>query len=83
MPAKERCDQVGEAKDVETAREDGARDAVQRRQVPRDLWLVDGEVGRDGTVETLFDEDFVAVRGFDVRRGCGSGGGNWSVGYLG
>lgn len=44
MPAEEGRDQVGEAEEVEAAREDGAGDAVEAGQQPGNLRLVDGQV---------------------------------------
>jgi hypothetical protein len=60
VQAEERGDQIGEAEDVKAAAEDGPGDAIERRTDPGDLRPVDGEVGRDGAVEALLDEDFVA-----------------------
>lgn len=70
VPAHVGRDQVGGAEDVETAAEHGAGDAVEDRQVPGDLWFVDGEVGGDGAVEALAGEDGGLLRGFGDG-GCG------------
>ena len=44
VPSGERRDQVRGAEDVEQAAQGRASDAVQRRAVPGDLGLVDGEM---------------------------------------
>ena len=53
--------EVGGAEDVEAAADDAAGDAVEDRQNPGGLWLVDGEMGRYGPELALGDEDFVGV----------------------
>lgn len=72
VPAEEWRDQVADTEEVEGTGEDGARDAVQSRDVPGDLRLVDGEVRGDGPVEPLFDDE-----GFC---GGGVGGGRFGDG---
>ena len=75
MPSEQGRDQVAEAEDVKGSREDGARDAVEDREVPGYLGLVDGEVRGDGAVEALGFEDFVGFGGF-YRLGWWGGGGS-------
>lgn len=67
MPAKERRDEIGGEEDIEASGENGAGDAIERTEVPCDLWSVDGEMGRYGAVETLSGEDLVI--GTDSLRG--------------
>lgn len=74
MPAEQRRDQIRGAEEVEAPAEHRAGDPVQRRAVPRDLRLVDGQVRRHGPVQALLDEDVVRVGGADRRCCCGSGG---------
>jgi len=45
MPAEERGDEVGGAKDVDRSGEGGACDAVEGAAVPGYLRAIDGEVG--------------------------------------
>jgi hypothetical protein len=72
MPAEQRRDQVCGSEDVEAAGDHHAGNTVKGRGVPCDLRSVDGEMGRYGTVETLFGEDLGGI--------CGvSGGGRGSV----
>ena len=76
MPSQQRSNQVRGGEDVETAREDAARDAVQRGRVPGYLGFVDGQVRRDGPVQALGGEDGVGVRGLrGLRLGVGLCGG--------
>lgn len=42
MPAEERGDQIGAKVEIESTREDGAGDTVERAAVPLDLRSVDG-----------------------------------------
>lgn len=68
MPSEQGGSEVGGCEDIEAAGEQGGGDAVEAGQVPGDLGLVDGEVGRDGTEAALGGEDGVGVGG-------GGGGG--------
>lgn len=63
MPAKERGDKIRGSEDVESARENGAREAVHDGVYPGYLGFVDLEVGTAGAVFALGDEDFVGVGG--------------------
>ena len=63
MPSEERRDEIRSAKDIETPTDGDTCDAVQRGEDPGDLGLVDRQVGGDGTVFALRDEDFVRVGG--------------------
>lgn len=63
MPSRGRSNQICKAEEVKGAREDDARDTMQRGSDPGDLRLVDGEMGGDGAGETLLDEDGVLERG--------------------
>lgn len=72
MPAQQGGGQVCGAEDVEPAREDGSRDAVEDRGDPGHLRFVDGEVRGDGAVEALGGEDGVGVAGFGGL-GCSAG----------
>jgi hypothetical protein len=73
VPAEERSGEVGGAEDVHAAGERGARDTVQTREVPGDLWAVDGEMGRGGTVLALGNEDLIGILRRHPRRRDGSG----------
>lgn len=79
MPAEQRRDQIGGTEGVEAPAEDRAGDSVQRRAVPGDLRLVDGQVRRDGPVQPLLDEDVVRVGCAD----CGCCGGSVGAGGTG
>lgn len=73
MPSRVRRSEVGKTKEVQRAGKRDAGDAVERRGVPGDLRLVDGEVGRDGAVEALLYKDFGGrILGCGLR-GCESG----------
>lgn len=61
MPAEYGCDEVGGGEGVESARGDGACDAVESAGVPGDLGTVDAQVRRDGASETLLGEDFGGI----------------------
>jgi hypothetical protein len=83
VPSRVWRSEVRETEQVQRAAERDARDAVQRRRVPGDLRAVDGEVGRDGTLEALLCEDLGG--GF---LGCGlcccePGGGQYGFGGCG
>ena len=82
VPAQQWRNQVRGAEYVDAAREDAAGDAVEGGSVPGDLGLVDGEVGGDGPVAALGDEDGVLVCG--LRRLCLRGGvrGGGLEGYM-
>lgn len=80
MPSEERGDEVGGAKDIETAGEDGAGDAGEGGAVPGYLRAVDGEVRGDGAVETLAFED--AVGGLLFYCCCCGGSGKRMLGAL-
>lgn len=56
VPAEQGRDEVAETEEVETAGQDRACDTVQRGANPGDLWLVDGEMRSDWSVETLLNE---------------------------
>ena len=73
MPTEQGGDEVAKAEDVETSREDGARNAVEDGEVPGYLRLVDGEVRGDGAGEALFYKAFVGGGGVG-RRGVGDSG---------
>lgn len=62
MDAKDGGDEVGEAEEVEGAGEEGTGDAVEGREDPGNLGLVDCEVGGHGAVEALAGEDLVGLR---------------------
>jgi hypothetical protein len=68
VPSGVRGGKVGEAKQVEGAREDNAGDTVKTRGVPGDLRLVDGKMRGDGALESLFGEDVGSLS----LRGCES-----------
>ncbi|KAL8754831.1 MAG: hypothetical protein Q9184_004994, partial [Pyrenodesmia sp. 2 TL-2023] len=71
VPAEERRDQV------EAAGKDGAGDAVEGREQPGDLGLVDGQMRGYGAGEALLVEDFIAVIKRDFvgwRNRLGGGG---------
>jgi hypothetical protein len=83
VPAEGGRNQVERAVGVEATAEDAAGDTVQRRQIPGNLRAVDGEMRRDGAVQTLLSEDVVV--------GCSSGSGEpdtnsrsdrWSAGII-
>lgn len=57
MPAEERREEVCGAEDIETPTEYRSGNPIEGGAIPGDLRAVDGEVGRDGAVETLFLED--------------------------
>lgn len=59
--AQQRLDEVAKAEDVEGARKDGAREAVEGRCQPCYLRPVDAQVRGDGAVAALPDEDVVAL----------------------
>lgn len=69
MPAQGRGSEVCEAEEVQRAAQHDAGDTVQRGTVPCDLRAVDGEMGGDGTLETLLAEDFLAFGLLDVLGG--------------
>lgn len=72
MPAEEGGHEIGEPEDVETAREHGAGDAVQRAGVPGDLRAVDGQVRAYGSAEPLRRQDRCVWRdGFGGDRSSG------------
>ena len=75
MPAKERRNEVGSAKDVEAARENGPSNTIESGEDPGNLRLVNGEVGGYGAVTALGDEDGVGVAFGDCLR-WGRGGGS-------
>lgn len=61
MPSKRRRSEVCETEEVERAGESDARYPIETRAVPSDLRAVDGEVGGDGALQTLFGEDFCGL----------------------
>lgn len=77
MPAQQRRDEVGGAKEVEGAGEGDAGEAVQARRVPGYLRPVDGEMRGDGTVAALVGEEGV---GFFFSYGGSGGRAGGSVG---
>ena len=56
------CDEVGGTEKVEGSAHCYAGQAVEHREIPCDLGLVDAEVGRDGAVLALFGEDLFRRR---------------------
>lgn len=75
MPSEERRDEIRSAKDIEAPTDGDTCDAIQPGEDPGDLRLVDCQVGCDGTVFALRDEDFVRV-GRCHFLGC-----HWSDGF--
>jgi hypothetical protein len=61
VPSSVRSDEVGDSKQVEGAGQGNAGDTVETRGDPGDLRLVDGEVGRDGAVDALLDENLLGL----------------------
>ena len=57
MPAEKGGEEIRRAENVEAAREDGASNAVQGREVPSYLGFVNGEVGGDGPIQALLGEN--------------------------
>lgn len=57
MPAEQRRHEVGEAEDVQGARQHGAHDAVEPAEVPGDLRPIDGQVRAHGSAEPLRGQD--------------------------
>lgn len=75
VPADGGRDEVEGAEGVESTGQSDARHAVERGAVPRDLRLVDAEVGGDGAVQALLGEDLLG--GFGVGDGLGCGVSGW------
>lgn len=73
MPTEERRHEVRRAEDVEGAGQDAACDSVRHGQDPRDLRLIDGEMGARRALLALFGKDIVGGLGGKLLR-C-----NWSA----
>jgi hypothetical protein len=58
VPAKSRRNKVCDAEDVETATKNNSRESVKSGAVVCDVGFVNGEMRGDGTLGTLFREDF-------------------------
>ena len=71
MPSRQRRDQICSTEDVDSARANTACDAVQGRENPGDLRLIDGEMGGSGSIQSLCFED---LEGVSRREGTGGGG---------
>ena len=82
MPAKQWSGQVSGAEYVETAGKDRTGDTVKGRGVPCYLGLVDTKVRGDRAIQALFDENIIAVSGFDRCRCCLSKNGLARIGDL-
>lgn len=67
-PSRDAGEEVEDAKTIQADGEDESGDAVKAGVYPGYLGAVDGEVGGDGTVEALVDEDLGGSGG----AGCGS-----------
>lgn len=67
--AEQRGGAEGNGRGEEPEREDHTADTVQRRQVPSQLRLVDGQVRRHRSVLALRDEDLLLARGRRLGRG--------------
>jgi hypothetical protein len=81
MPADRGRDEIRQAVDVQAAGEGEAGESVQHGEIPRYLGLVDAEMGSDGAVEALLEEDVGGAGG------AGGGGGGcrgccWPAGAL-
>jgi hypothetical protein len=73
VPAEQRGDEVGGEESVRGTREGAAGDAGPGRVAEPDLVdLVDAQVGRDGAVEALLDEDLMALGGVELSRRDGA-----------
>ena len=70
MPAQQGSDEVCRTEQVEGARERETGESGQAGCIPRYLRSVDGEVGGDGAVAALGDEDGVGFIFRDGRCGC-------------
>jgi hypothetical protein len=68
VPAEERRHEVRGAEDVEGARQDGACDSVRHGQDPRDLRLVNGEMGAGRAILALCGKDIVGGLGGELLR---------------
>ena len=72
VPSERGRGEVRDAEYVEGAGKSDSSDAIEATGEPGDLWAVDGKVGRDGSLETLLGEDFLALRLRSGFSGCES-----------
>lgn len=79
VESDKRSDEVGEGEAVHGRGEGAAGDSVPGGATePCLLDLVDGQMGRDGTVEALVDEDLVAVLLRDLGRADSAANVRWA-----
>lgn len=73
VPAEQGGSEVSSGEEIHTTGEGETGDTVESGGVPGDLGTVDGQVGRDGAVETLLRKDLGGI--FRVGGGRGLSGG--------